>query len=372
MKEKMAREIQVLIADDESLIRDILSRKLAGAGFTCTMVEDGVSALQKLDSQDFDLVMLDMNMPGKDGREVLKHLKIRHPEIAVIMVTAISDVNTAIELMKLGAFDYIIKPIDIKLLMLSIERALDKRWLLLDNKSYQLDLEEKVSQQTKQIRDSYLNSIKSLAYALEAKDEYTKGHSDRVTDIAMDIAIELGIDGGTVEKIRLAGLLHDIGKIGLREEVLNKPGRLTDAEFDHVKTHPDTGERILKPIIGDQEILLMVRHHHERYDGKGYPDGLSNGEIPQGSKILAVAEAFDTMTPANGKSKKAFPPGARILAIADAYDAMTSNRPYRHAMSLEAASDQLKKNSGTQFDPAIVDAFLRVLGKSDKYRVPVK
>jgi putative two-component system response regulator len=352
-------EAKILIVDDEARVREILSRKLADEGYHCLTAPNGNNALKLLKADQVDLVLLDIMMPGKSGTEVLKEIKAMYPDIAVIMVTAIADTQTAIGLMKVGAYDYIIKPVELNVLLVSLDRALEKRRLIIENKDYQLHLEHKVKEQTKKVRQSFLNSITSLAYALEAKDKYTHGHSQRVTEIAVAIAQKLGIPQDMIEKIRLAGLLHDIGKIGISESILNKPGRLTSEEFEQVKSHCEIGERILSPIIADKEILEMVRHHHERYDGSGYPDGLSGGQITQGAGIMAVAEAYDAI----------LSPGAMSLAVADAYDAMISDRPYRPAMTSEAACAELEKGKGKQFNPVIVDTFLSILKNNRKLRV---
>jgi putative nucleotidyltransferase with HDIG domain len=309
-----------------------------------------------LKADQIDLVLLDIMMPGKPGPEVLKEIKAKYPDTAVIMVTAIADIQTAIGLMKLGAYDYIIKPVELNVLSVSLERALEKRNLIIENRDYQFHLEQRVEEQTKKIRQSVLNSITSLAYALEAKDKYTHGHSERVTEIAVAVARELTLPKGLLEKIRLAGLLHDVGKIGVSELILNKPGKLTSEEFELVKSHCEVGERILSPIIEDKEILEMVRHHHERYDGNGYPDGLSGKQMTQGASIIAVAEAYTNI----------LSQGALALAVADAYDAMTSDRPYRPAMPAEAACSELEKGKGKQFAPVIVDIFLSLQNKGKK------
>lgn len=339
----------IMVVDDEARVREIISRRLIDAGYRCTSAADGVSALKKLKTEPIELVLLDIKMPGKSGVEVLKEIQAKHPDTAVVMVTAVAEVETAVNSMKLGAYDYIIKPIDSKILLISVSRALEKRRLILENRAYQLQLEEKVKEQTEKIRQTFINSIMALANALEAKDKYTKGHSERVTKIAIAIAEELGIPQEKIEKIRLAGLLHDIGKIGIPETILNKPGKLTNEEFELIKSHCETGERILSPIIEDSEILDIVMHHHERYDGTGYPHGLSAEQISPGAKIVAVAEAYDAI----------LSQGAKVLAVADAYDAMTSERPYRQAMSHEAACAELQKGKGSQFDPIVVDTFLQ-------------
>lgn len=348
MKSEQNKAI-IMVVDDEARVREVISRRLIDSGYKCTTAVDGSSALKILKSEPVDLVLLDINMPRKSGVEVLKEIQTKHPNTAVIMVTAIAEVETAINCMKMGAYDYIIKPVDSKILQISISRALEKRKLILENRAYQLELEKRVREQTEKIRQSFINAVTALANALEAKDKYTKGHSERVTQIAVAIAEKLCIPPERVEKIRLAGLLHDIGKIGIPETVLNKPGRLTDEEFELIKSHCEMGQRILSPIIEDNEVLDIVVHHHERYDGTGYPDGLSAEQLSPGAKIVAVAEAYDAI----------LSQGAKVLAVADAYDAMTSERPYRPAMSHEAACAELKRGKGTQFDPVIVDIFLQ-------------
>jgi len=326
-----SKDASILIVDDEQSIRDILFRKLENSGYDCTVASDGISSLNKLKTYEADLVLLDISMPGKSGVDVLKEIKSKYEDTAVIMVTAIAELETAINTMKMGAYDYILKPIDLNTLIISIDKALEKRRLIIENKSYQHHLEEKVKDQTVQIREAFLNSIKALADALEAKDEYTSGHSQRVTEIAVAIAKEMSLPKQTIEQIMLAGLLHDIGKIGVRESILNKPSSLTKEEFQHVKLHCDIGVRILVNLIEDEEILSMVGHHHERFDGNGYPDGLKRDQIPVGAKILAVA---------------------------DSYDAMTSERPYRQAMTTEKALEEIECCRGSQFDPDVVNAFI--------------
>ena len=172
--------------------------------------------------------------------------------------------------------------------------------------------------------------ITPLALALEARDKYTSGHSQRVSNIALMISRKLEINQGSIRKIELAGLVHDIGKVGIKESVLTKRDKLTDEEYAHISAHSLIGENILRAVIDDEEILKIVRNHHERYDGSGYPDGLSGEDIPL---------------------------GARILAVADTYDAMTTDRPYRKALSHETAIAELKEQSGIQLDPAVVDVF---------------
>jgi putative two-component system response regulator len=323
----------ILIVDDEPIVRRVLSEKVEVAGYRWEQASTADAALAKIKSTPVQLAILDIKMPGKSGFELLSEIKAAYPDIAVIMATAVIDINTAVECLKQGAYDYITKPFNLDEVVLSIERALERRRLEQENRDYQLHLEQKVNQQARKIRSAFLNAITSLVYALEAKDNYTSGHSQRVADISVAIAAELGMTKPEIEKIRLAGLIHDIGKIGVREAVLNKPGKINYEEYQHILSHSDIGEHILTPIVEDEVILKAVRHHHERYDGTGYPDGLSGEEIP-----LA----------------------ARILAVADSYDAIISGRPYRQPESIPAACVEIKRHKGTQFDPGVVEAFLRV------------
>jgi putative two-component system response regulator len=324
----------ILVVDDEQLVRDMLARRLESRGFNCLTADAGHRALELISGDSISLVLLDISMPDMSGLDVLNRIKVSHPDTMVIMVTAVVDINTAIKAMTSGAYDYLIKPIETEILYISVTRALERRNLTMENKEYQQKLEQKVWEQTREIQKSVINTVTALANALEAKDKYTRGHSERVTDIAIKIARHLALTDSDIDKIRLAGLLHDIGKIGVREDILDKPGKLTDEEFEQVKTHSKVGEHILRPVIKDKDILDMVIHHHERYDGNGYPDGLADGEISL---------------------------NASILAVADAYDAMTSGRPYRKALKIEEARAELARFREKQFHPVVVDALFGIL-----------
>mgnify|MGYP001212055667 CR=1 FL=1 len=295
----------LLIVDDEAVIRRLLYSKLVAEGYICYEASNGEEVMAKMDNYNPSLAILDIQMPGKTGMEILKDIKQKYPDTAILMATALTDNNIAIKCMKNGAYDYFTKPFNLEEVAIGVARALEKRRLEINNREYKEHLEEKVKEQAERIRYSFLNAITSLAYALEAKDKYTSGHSQRVTGYSVEIAREMGFSADYIEKIRLAGKVHDIGKIGIRSSILLKPGKLTEEEYGHIKSHPEVGEKILAPIFEDKMILEMVRHHHERYDGKGYPDSLEGEEIPF---------------------------GARVLAVADTYDAMTSERPYRKAM----------------------------------------
>ncbi len=328
----MERPENILIVDDEDTIRRFLDKKLSSEGYNCLMAANGEQALDVIQKNTVGLVILDIKMPGKSGIQLLPEIKAIYPEMQVLMATAVTDIDTAVNCMKHGAYDYITKPVNLDEMTFAVSRALDKRKLELKIKDYQHHLEDKVSEQAKKIRLSFLHAITALASALEAKDRYTAGHSQRVAKISAAIARAMGLPQETNEKLQLAGLVHDVGKIGVRESILNKPGHLTDDELHHIQMHPEVGQHILTPISVDEEILKTVRGHHEHYDGTGYPDGLKQNEIPLGS---------------------------RIIAVADAYEAMTSNRPYREALSDKAALIEIERGEGTQFDPEVVEVFLR-------------
>ena len=353
---------RIVVTDDEPMIRDIVARKLAAQGAECVTAVDGDTAKKAIADGGADLLLLDVRMPNCYGIDVLRDVREAYPDVAVVMMTAVADVKVAIEALRLGAYDYIIKPVDLNLLLLSLDRALEKRELLLENRGYQTYLEERVRRQTERLRGNFLNSVKSLAIALEAKDRYTRGHSERVARLSVAIAKELGMDEDRIEKIRTAGLIHDIGKIGVREVVLNKQGPLDETEREHVKAHCEIGEEILRPVVEDEEILLTVRHHHERYDGSGYPDRLVGETIPEAARIIAVADSF-VHGADSSDSTHGIPEGARIIAVADAFDAMTSDRPYRQAAGMDVALAELAKQKGKQFDPRMVDALLQAVRK---------
>ncbi|KTB48520.1 HD domain-containing phosphohydrolase [Dehalogenimonas alkenigignens] len=323
----------VLIVDDEQIVRRLLHQKLANDGYGCVeagSVDDALNVLSV--NREIALVVSDMKMPGKSGMDLLAEVKANYPDTAVIIATAVNETATAIECMKQGAYDYLTKPFKLDEVTFSIWRALDKRRLQLENREYRQHLETKVEQQAEKIRASFFNAITALAHALDAKDGYTAGHSQRVSEIAVGIGIELELGHEQLESLRLAGMVHDIGKIGIDGTILHKPGILSSEERIEMEKHPAIGEHILAPVVEDTSILAMVRNHHERWDGGGYPDGLAATGIPL---------------------------GARILALADTFDAMTSERPYRIANSLDFAVSEITRCSGSQFDPSVVEAFIK-------------
>jgi response regulator RpfG family c-di-GMP phosphodiesterase len=329
-------EHRCLVVDDEARLRQALVRLMQGEGFTCFEAGSGTAALELLAREPVALVLSDVCMPEMDGTELLKQIRANYPDIAVVMITAIAEVELAVELLGLGAMDYLTKPFVLEEVRARVAQALEKRRLIRENREYQLRLEERVHAQAQRLEDLFLASIQSLAEALELKDPYTRGHSVRVSRYAAAISVAMNLDGETTRQIELGGHLHDIGKIGVREAVLNKEGPLTSDEYEHIMTHPVLGWRILQPLLTDATVALnVVRSHHERFDGRGVPDGLPGARIPL---------------------------EARITAVADSFDAMMSWRPYRRGgLTYEAALDELRRNSGTQFDPDVAATFIGLL-----------
>ena len=330
----------ILVVDDEDFIREIICRKLGGSGFACDSAPSAEDALAKIAQNDYDCVLSDIHMPGMSGVDLLRQIKLQDQDLAVILVTGAPDIDAALEAMRLGAYDHLSKPLNLAALEMTVDRALEKKRLVEENREYQHNLESMVKERTKQLSAAnedlkrlFTGSIKALAQALEAKDEYTQGHSARVAEESVNIARYLSLSDTEVQRMWLAGYLHDIGKIGIKETVLNKPGKLDEEEWDLIQQHPVVAGRILGPIPELSDIIDIIVHHHERYDGSGYPDGLEGSSIPL---------------------------GARILAVADTYDALTSRRPYRDPLALEEAYRILEEAAGTYLDPVIARAFLNL------------
>ncbi len=324
----------VLVVDDEIEVANVLARGLAHAGYKVKVAHGGREALALLESQHFDLLLTDIHMPELPGNELQRIARRQDPDLAVILITAAQDAKDAVECMREGVFDYIVKPSPLGDVTARVEKALERRRLVLENRDYKLNLEQRVAEQGERLRHHLFKSLEALSHALEAKDENTRNHSVRVVNLVTALAERLcPQDTEFCSNLRLAALFHDIGKIGVPEMILNKPDKLTPEEFARVQKHPTTGEAILRPLLEGEEILSVVRHHHERWDGQGYPDGLPGKQIPL---------------------------GARIVGVADSYDAMISSRPYRQGMSPAQALQILKAGAGNQWDPEIVAVMMNL------------
>jgi response regulator RpfG family c-di-GMP phosphodiesterase len=333
-----------LVVDDEPHLRRVLTRLMKADGFECEEAENGLKAIESLAGSPAALVLTDLHMPELDGIGLLRHCRRNYPDTAVVLVTAVSDVRTAVECLGEGAMDYLTKPFHVEEVRARVRQVLDKRRLVLENREYHERLEEKVAIQARRIEDLFLASIQSLADSLEVRDTYTHGHSIRVSRYSALIARELRLDEDAIRQVELGGRVHDVGKIGVREAVLNKQGPLTEEEYQHIMEHPMIGWRILQPLLIEHPVSLnIVRNHHERWDGRGLPDRLAADGIP-----------FE----------------ARIVAVADTFDAMTSRRPYRPGLPIGATLTELKRCRGTQFDPRVVDAFVSVIGRGEVERIP--
>ncbi len=326
-----ACEANVLIVDDVTFIRKSLNKTLTDGGFHCTEAGTGEEAMRVLNTYPADLVILDVLMPGISGSELLPRIKERYPDVAVVMATSVEDPDTIISCMKNGASDYISKPIKLNEVPDIIRTALLKQGLQTKIKHHMKSLQNRVTDQSREIRKLTLGSFEAVINALEAKDKYTAGHSRRVSKYAEAIGRQLGLQAQDLDDLIWGAILHDVGKIAIDPLIQNKPSGLTEEEYRHIMTHVHIGPSIVKP-VANQQIMDIIAHHHDFYDGEKPNQKVKGNEIPL---------------------------GARIVAVADTFDAMTSHRPYRAALPSEVAAREIRRCSGTQFDPSIVEAFFK-------------
>src|SRR5229473_1928457 len=330
---------RILVVDDEETIREIVSSMLAGAHFQTRQAASGVEAMSLLDSgEEFDLVLSDLMMAEMDGIALLERAKEKYPDVPVVMVTAVHDIQVALQALRNGAYDYLLKPFEREQLLATVRRALENRRLKRENDAYRTNLESLVAARTEQLRKalvdlerSYDITLEALGDALDKKDAETEGHSKRVTAFTIAIARAMGLSKDQIAVIARGAFLHDIGKMAVPDAILRKPGKLTPDEILIMQEHCYHGYEILKKIPFLNEAAEIVYAHQERYDGTGYPRGLKGDQIPL---------------------------GARMFSVADTLDAITSDRPYRPAQSLAAARAEIARWSARQFDPEVVKMFL--------------
>jgi putative nucleotidyltransferase with HDIG domain len=332
-------ENRILIADDQKMICEMLSKRLTLEGYSCVTAHSGKDALGHFYRENFSLIISDIRMPEMDGLELMKHVKTAQPNMMFIIMTAYPEIQIAVEAIRSGATDFLIKPVDLELMVFSVRRALERKKMEEELESYHRNLEKLVELRTENLRQACrtmkkanLDSVKVLGGAVDAKDPYTRGHSDRVRRMSLQIAVSLRFTEERMEILEYGALLHDIGKIGIRDEILGKRGALSPEEYQVIQEHTLIGVKIVEGIEFFEDKIPMIRNHHEHFDGTGYPDGLAGEAIPI---------------------------EARIIAVPDAFDAMASLRPHRETKPLEQILLEMGECKGKQFDPKILEIFLQ-------------
>jgi len=330
---------RILIVDDEIEITEILA-DLLSEDYDCSRAGSAEEALTRLRDDEFQLVISDITMPGMSGLDMIPHVKELAPDTVVVMISGMQTVESAISALRVGAFDYLMKPFDLRQVEAVVKRALEHHDLVVAKQRYENHLEELVEQRTAELdralnslEGAYRSTLKALTAALETRDSETHGHSERVVSYSLRLGREYGLSSAEMKALEFGSLLHDIGKIGVPDSILRKPAKLTEEEWVRMREHPLHGQQILRGIEFLQGASRVVAQHHEKWDGTGYPLGLRNEDID----ICA-----------------------RIFAVADAFDAITSDRVYRRGKPYEAAAKELDDWAGRQFDPKVVEAFHRV------------
>ena len=332
VEEQDVKNYKILIIDDEETIRDLFFQSLSNIGYQCETAEQGKIGLEMVKSgNQYDAVLLDVHMPVLNGIDTLREIKKLDPDISIIMVSASVDIDHVRTALKEGAYDYIFKPFNVVEVETVIKRAIERSILIKQNKDYQRNLEEKVKKQTLELVKLYAGTLEAMVLALDLREKETGYHSYRVTEYALTLARKLELSENDLSIIAKGALLHDIGKIGVPDSILLKPEELDEEEWAIMKEHPKLGYDLLKNIDFLEESAQIVLHHHERFDGTGYPVGLVGDQIPI---------------------------GARIFAIVDTLDALTSQRVYKPAYSFEESVEKISEASGKQFDPYLVETFM--------------
>ena len=335
--------VAVLVVDDEDPIRNALKKFLTQQQFEVYTAASGDEALAQLKRHRIALMLCDIRMPGTSGVDLVPHALEAEPDLAILMLSAVNDATSAALCMQRGAMDNLTKPVELADLGRAVQRALKRRDMQLENRQLSSWLKEEVTTRTAELHRERMRleristaTLEALVNALEAKDPYLRGHSARVADLAATIASQMELGDEEVEQVRVAGRLHDIGKIGTRESVMEKQGPLSPEEYDHVKQHVIIGSQILAPLHHLGPVISFVRSHHERWDGSGYPDGLKGEDIPV---------------------------GARVIGAAEVYDALTTSRPYQDKLTAEQAVEHMADLAGKVLDPKVYEALASVVSR---------
>ena len=330
----------ILVVEDDETVRELVAAFLSEEGYETVTAYNGVQALEMLDSRAIDLVISDVRMPGMDGIALLAEISHRHPQTGVLLLTGCEDVSMAVRAMKNGALDYVLKPFELRNLAASVERALATQREKQRSSQHLKELEGTVERQSGELRQvvaalrhASAGTLEALVAALDAREHETQAHSQRVSEYTVYLAGLMGVDSADIANFRNGALLHDIGKIGISDSILLKPGELNEAEWSEMRKHPQIGYWILNAIEALRPAAEIVLSHHEHFDGLGYPRRLKGREIPL---------------------------GARIFSVVDSFDAIISDRPYRRGESYSVARREIEQNSGSQFDPEVVAHFLTV------------
>src|SRR3989475_7469243 len=329
----------LLIVDDEAEVRSVLN-DLLGDTYQCSQAPSAEEALAQLRERDYQLVISDITMSGMSGLEMIPHVKVISPDTVIVMISGMQTIESAINALRLGAFDYLMKPFDLRQAEAAVARALEHHELIAAKRRYENHLEDLVEQRTAELdqaldslENAYRTTLQALTAALETRDAETHGHSERVVTFSLRLGREYGLNAPQMKALEVGSLLHDIGKIGVPDAILRKPAKLTDEEWVRMREHPIHGQQILRGIKFLEGAAKVVAQHHEKWDGSGYPLGLKAKEID----ICA-----------------------RIFSVADAFDAITSDRVYRNGRPYEIAAQELDAWGGRQFDHKVVEAFHRV------------
>jgi len=325
---------RVTLVDDEPHALDVLARAARSWDFDCQSARSAEDALAMLERQPTPIVVTDLRMPGRGGVWLVQEIQKRWPETSIIVITAGLDDDALTQCLVAGAHHYFLKPINFDEFQHALTSTLRSYHHRREKEKHRRALQRSLNRQTRKLRQTFFSAIDCLVRTLEERDPYTAGHSLRVRALALGLGERLGLDARRLKRLSLAAKLHDIGKVGLAEGILNKPEALSIEEVASVRDHPVIGERILAPIIRSQDVLAAIRHHHERFDGAGYPDGLSGTRIPY---------------------------LARIITVADCFDALTSSRAYRACLPPDAALDIMCLETGKHFDPTMLPPFLAMI-----------